>query len=64
MNNAHPADLQAVARQVMLAHGFDPDFPPAVLQEVAALKSKPPVPSTNDLRDLRDRWRSRWELGM
>ena len=54
MNNAHPADLQAVARQVMLAHGFDPDFPPAVLQEVAALKSKPPVPSTNDLRDLRD----------
>jgi len=54
MNNAHPADLQAVARQVMLAHGFDPDFPPAVLQEVAALKSKPPVPSTNDLPDLRD----------
>src|SRR5437868_5823618 len=38
MNNALPIDLQAVAKQVMLAHGFDPDFPPRVLQEIADLK--------------------------
>jgi exoribonuclease-2 len=54
MNSANPADLQAVAREVMLAHGFDPDFPPAVLQEVAALKSNPPMAATNEVRDLRD----------
>jgi len=54
MNNAPPPDLQAVAKQVMLAHGFDPDFPPAVLQEVATLKSKAPLPASHDQRDLRD----------
>ncbi len=54
MNNAPPPDLQAVAKQVMLAHGFDPDFPPAVLQEVATLKSKPSLPASHDQRDLRD----------
>ena len=54
MNNAPPTDLQAVAKQVMLAHGFDPDFPPAVLQEIAALKSRPPLAAASDVRDLRD----------
>src|ERR1700675_2613752 len=47
-------DLQAVARQVMLEHGFDPDFPPQVQQQLASLKSHPSVaaPSTV-IRDLR-----------
>jgi VacB/RNase II family 3'-5' exoribonuclease len=47
-------DLQAVATQVMLQHGFDPQFPPAVQQQLAALKNHPPnaVPDSK-IRDLR-----------
>ncbi len=47
-------DLQAVARQVMSANGFDPDSPPAVQQQLAAIKStsSKPVPG-QDVRDLR-----------
>jgi VacB/RNase II family 3'-5' exoribonuclease len=47
-------DLQAVARQVMLANGFQPDFSPAVQQQLTALKSQSPqaVPG-GDVRDLR-----------
>ena len=41
MNDFRPShlDLQAIAKQVMLAHGFEPDFPPPVAQQLAALKS-------------------------
>jgi exoribonuclease-2 len=47
-------DLEAVARQVMLEHGFNPDFPPQVQQQLAALKSHPSVPAPSAaIRDLR-----------
>jgi exoribonuclease-2 len=48
-------DLQAIAKQVMLAHGFDPDFPPQVPQQLAELKTHPPVVAPGgDIRDLRN----------
>src|SRR5216684_5347809 len=62
MNNAHPAhvDLQAMAQQIMLAHGFEPDFPAPVQQQLADIRARPPLPvsSSNsaagsNLKDLR-----------
>ena len=55
MNDQHPhVDLQAVARQVMLEHGFEPDFPPPIAQELAVLKSRSPAVAPNgEVRDLR-----------
>src|SRR5271155_3499108 len=48
-------DLQATAKQVMLAHGFEPDFPPQVAQQLADLKAHPPqVAPGGDIRDLRN----------
>ena len=47
-------DLQAAARQVMLENGFEPDFPPPALQQLAQIKSAPPqVAAGADVRDLR-----------
>ncbi len=57
MNDVRPShlDLQATARQVMLEHGFDPDFPPPVSQQLAELKTHPPrVAPGGDIRDLRN----------
>src|SRR5215469_11671393 len=52
-NTPHP-DLQAIARNVMIEHGFEPDFPPPVQQQVATLKnSAPPVAPNVQVRDLR-----------
>jgi VacB/RNase II family 3'-5' exoribonuclease len=49
-------DLQAIAKEVMLAHGFQPDFPPEVQQQLIELKKQPPqvvsAPAVRDLRDL------------
>lgn len=45
---AHDFDLAAAARQEMIDHGFEPDFPPEVERQLAAL---PPRPDTG-LRDL------------
>ena len=56
MNDNRPAqiDLQAVAKQIMLEHGFEPDFPPGVPQQLADLKAHPPqVSPGGDVRDLR-----------
>src|SRR5216683_779002 len=62
MNNAHPThvDLEAMAQQIMLAHGFEPDFPAPVQQQLADIRARPPLPvsSSNsaagsNLRDLR-----------
>ena len=56
MHDANPPhlDLQATAKQVMQAHGFEPDFPPEVPQQLAALKDHPPqVAPGNGVRDLR-----------
>src|SRR6266849_3012397 len=63
MNNAHPThvDLEAMAQQIMLAHGFEPDFPAPVQQQLADIRARPPLPvsSSNsaagsNLKDLRD----------
>jgi exoribonuclease-2 len=42
-------DLAAAARQEMIEHGFSPDFPPAVRQQLAGIPSQP----DSSLRDLR-----------
>jgi VacB/RNase II family 3'-5' exoribonuclease len=51
-----PINLQAIARQVMQARGFNPDFPPEVQQQLAEIRAHPPqlVPSdsVHDLRKL------------
>lgn len=52
-NTAHP-DLQALAKQIMLQHGFEPDFSAAVSPQLADLKARPPqVAASGDVRDLR-----------
>lgn len=55
MNNSHPShvDLQAMAREVMIQNGFEPEFPPAVDQQLAQISSQPKS-ATGDVRDLRD----------
>jgi exoribonuclease R len=55
MNNPNSShlDLQAIARQVMIEHGFEPDFPARVQQQLATLKMAAPAPNGN-VRDLRD----------
>lgn len=46
-------DLAAAARRSMIEHGFEPDFPPAVRQQVEALQAHPPaVSQARDLRSL------------
>src|SRR6478736_2323405 len=48
-------DLQSIAKQVMLAHGFEPEFPAGVSQQLAELKVHPPqVSPGGDIRDLRN----------
>ncbi len=57
MNDVRPPhfDLQAIAKQVMLAHGFDPNFPPQVPQQLATLRADPPAVAPGaDIRDLRN----------
>jgi VacB/RNase II family 3'-5' exoribonuclease len=54
-NNPTHLDLQATAKQLMLAHGFQPDFAPAVQDQLVALKNQPPqLMNQNDVRDLRN----------
>jgi VacB/RNase II family 3'-5' exoribonuclease len=57
MNDPRPTspNLQAIARQVMAARGFEPDFPPEVQTQLAEIAAHPPVlaPSAN-VRDLRN----------
>ena len=53
-NRSH-LDLQATARAVMQQHGFEPDFPAAVPQQLADLKAHPPqIASGGEIRDLRN----------
>ncbi len=57
MNNNPPShfDLQSVAQQIMLVHGFEPEFPPEVQQQLAELKAHPPQTAPGaDIRDLRN----------
>ena len=54
-NNPSHLDLQATAKQIMLAHGFEPDFPPQVPEQLANLQQRPPqVSASNGIRDLRN----------
>src|SRR5437868_12416342 len=55
MNNSRPShfDLQAAAKQLMLQNGFEPEFPPAVAQQLAAIKSKPSQAPPGNVQDLR-----------
>jgi VacB/RNase II family 3'-5' exoribonuclease len=46
-------DLFAAAHQEMIDHGFDPDFSPAVSQQLAALKTRTAPATDGDVRDLR-----------
>jgi exoribonuclease II len=47
-------DLQAIAKEVMVEHGFEPDFPPDVPRQLAELKRHPPqLNPAGDVRDLR-----------
>jgi exoribonuclease-2 len=57
MNDVRPShlDLQATAKQIMLAHGFEPDFPPQIPPQLAELKAhSPQVAPGADIRDLRN----------
>src|SRR5438309_415292 len=57
MHDSNPShlDLQAIAKEVMASRGFEPDFPPEVPQQLAALRDRPPqVAPSRDLRDLRN----------
>ncbi len=56
MNNSRPSsiDLQAMARQVMLAQGFEPDFPPETRQQLADISAHPPqLAPSGKVRDMR-----------
>jgi VacB/RNase II family 3'-5' exoribonuclease len=54
VKSAQP-DLQSKAKQIMLEHGFEPDFPPQVPQQLADLKNRPPeIAASNGERDLRN----------
>jgi len=47
-------DLQEMARQSMLEHGFEPEYPREALQQVADLRAHPPkVEAGGAIRDLR-----------
>jgi len=47
MNDSQQAhiDLQVMARQISLEHGFEPDFPSTVQQQLADIKARPPLAS-------------------
>jgi VacB/RNase II family 3'-5' exoribonuclease len=52
-SSSHPQfDLVSAARQAVREHGFEPDFPDAVTQEVAELKTNP-LTSESSAEDLR-----------
>lgn len=54
MNHQLHFDLSAAARRTMLAHGFEPDYPPAVATQTEQLRAHPPqpAPTARDLRGL------------
>jgi len=57
MPNPNPShvDLQATAKEIMRQYGFEPDFPPAIQQQLADLRAHPPqIAAGKDVRDLRN----------
>lgn len=56
MADPHSAqiDLQALAKEIMLRHGFEPDFPPQVPLQLAELRCRSlKIEANGDIRDLR-----------
>lgn len=55
MPDANPShlDLQSTAKEIMIEHGFEPDFPPQVCAQLASLQQQPPVVANGAARDLR-----------
>ena len=58
--NPSHIDLQAVARDIVRQHGFQPDFAPPVQQQLKDLRANPPqIASGASIRDLRNQlWSS------
>ena len=57
MINTNPThiDLQATAKQIMIAEGFEPDFPAGVPQQLTQINANPPsVAPSSKVRDLRN----------
>src|SRR5712691_11710149 len=53
-NSPSHLDLQAIAKEVMVNHGFEPDFLPEVQKQLQSLrKNPPPAAAAADVRDLR-----------
>jgi VacB/RNase II family 3'-5' exoribonuclease len=53
--SAPHVDLQAIAKQVMINRGFEPEFPADVATQLASLREHPPqIAVTSDVRDLRN----------
>lgn len=56
MQDVRSFDLQTSAKQTMVAHGFQPDFPAEIQAQLASILSNPPAvvpgPSIRDLREL------------
>jgi len=53
MSDPYNFNLQSAARQCMLEHGFQPDFPKSVQDEIHALQTNPrKVNAVPDVRDL------------
>jgi VacB/RNase II family 3'-5' exoribonuclease len=51
---ASHVDLQATASDLVRQYGFEPDFAPAVQQQLAQLRAQPPaIEAGKDVRDLR-----------
>ncbi|HZR28972.1 MAG TPA: ribonuclease R family protein [Terriglobales bacterium] len=54
-NRFSHVDLQAMAKQIMLENGFEPEFPAAAEQQLAQLEAHPPqIVPDGDVRDLRN----------
>jgi VacB/RNase II family 3'-5' exoribonuclease len=52
---SHPFNLQELARQSMLAHGFEPEFPQPAQQQLQQILANPPQVAPNtEIRDLRN----------
>jgi VacB/RNase II family 3'-5' exoribonuclease len=56
MQDTNPThfDLQATAKEIMIEHGFDPDFSAQVTAQLAELKQQPQNKINGDVRDLRN----------
>jgi exoribonuclease-2 len=47
------ADLQEIAKQIMIEHGFEPEFPAAVHDQLAKIQTQSDSEAANGVRDMR-----------